>query len=296
MNRLKIAFIINPHSGTSDKHNLPDIIGANIDKAKFDFSCVFTQYAGHGRILASQFVSEGYDAVIACGGDGTMNEVASSLTDSSVAFGIVPFGSGNGLARHLSIPMDVVKALQLINRFQVDAMDYGRVDERKFFCTCGSGFDAQVAYDFASQKHRGLLTYLKVIFQAYWSFSPLNYSFTIDGKEFSRTAFLVTFANANQWGNDAVIAPQASVSDGVMDVCIMHPIALWQAPKLVFDMFTRRMTHNSNVECFEASSVLFKRPSAAPFHIDGDPLLLGQDLSLKLVPGGLKVIHGWNPI
>ena len=139
MARIKIAFIINPHSGTNDKHDLPDLIKANLDKDKFDITTVLPSMPVMGGNWLRN-ATDGFDAVVACGGDGTVNEVASSLTDTPVAFGIIPFGSGNGLARHLHIALTPVKAIRQINNFHVQKMDYGVENGRKFFCTCGTRF------------------------------------------------------------------------------------------------------------------------------------------------------------
>lgn len=288
---VKIAFIINPHSGTSDKHELPDIIKKSLSAEKFDILTVFTEYAGHGRELAAQFAQEGYDAVIACGGDGTVNEVASSLTDTNTAFGIIPFGSGNGLARHLGIPLNVKGALQMISEFPTMQIDYGKMNDHKFFCSCGSGFDAQISFDFANQGTRGLATYIKVILQDYWKYTPKPYKLTFpDGKEQTFNAFLVTFANADQYGNDAFIAPNASIHDGLLDVAVIHDLSLLRVPKLAFQLMTKKLDHNVNVDYYRAQSVQFLREEDGPFHIDGDPLTEGKEINISIVANGLKVI------
>lgn len=290
MARIKIAFIINPHSGTNDKHDLPDLIKANLDKDKFDITTVFTQYAGHGRELAAQYATDGFDAVVACGGDGTVNEVASSLTDTPVAFGIIPFGSGNGLARHLHIALTPVKAIRQINNFHVQKMDYGVENGRKFFCTCGTGFDAHVSFKFTEQGTRGLWTYLKVIVREYWKYEPLVYTIVQNGEERKEKAFVVTFANACQYGNDGFIAPQASTSDGLLDISVIHPFRFWSVPRLAFDLLTQRLDRNPHVSITRAASASVIRPDEGPFHFDGDPVKEAARIDVHIVPGGLNVI------
>ncbi|MCQ2234738.1 MAG: diacylglycerol kinase family lipid kinase [Paludibacteraceae bacterium] len=290
MDSIKIAFIINPHSGTNKKVNLPNMIESIIDKNKFETTICFTEYAGHGNVLAKQFAVEGYDAVVACGGDGTVNEVASALTETDTALAVIPSGSGNGLARHLHIPLNAQGALELINKFPVSPLDYGTVNGKKFFCTCGSGFDAQVSADFAKQGTRGLLTYLKVILKDYWNYQPQTYIID-DGKEkHEEKAFVVTFANASQYGNDGFIAPLASAQDGLLDVCVLLPFHWYSIPKIAYQLLTRKLHHNSHLKIYKAKDVLLRRESAGPFHYDGDPTEFGEEIKVSIVHGALKVV------
>ncbi|MFA6779615.1 MAG: diacylglycerol kinase family protein [Paludibacteraceae bacterium] len=292
MSKAKIVFIINPKSGTSDKKELPGLIDSVIDKEKFDVTVVYTEYAGHGRELARRFAEEQYDYVIACGGDGTMNEVASELVHTNSCFGIVPYGSGNGLARHLGISMIPLKALRQINKHLVRNIDYGLADDTKFFCTCGTGFDAHVSHKFAVQGKRGFFTYFKTICREYVKYKPYMYTLKSDSFEIKQRAFLVTFANASQYGNNAFIAPQASTSDGKLDVCILKPFPFFAIPWLAFLLFQKEIDKSKHISILQARDITLIRRKEGEFHIDGDPVMKGKEIHVKVVPAGLKVIVG----
>lgn len=292
MDKAKIAFIINPKSGTKGKEDLPDLIRKIISTEKFDVTIVRTEYAGHGRELARQFVEEKYDYVIACGGDGTMNEVASELTETETCFGIVPYGSGNGLARHLSISMIPSKALRQINKRMVKRIDYGMANDKKFFCTCGTGFDAHVSHRFAVQGKRGFLTYLKTICTEYIKYKPYVYTLKSGFIKITQQAFLVTFANASQYGNNAFIAPQASTTDGLIDVCVFKPFSVFAIPLLAFRLFRKEIDKSKHISTIQVPEVTLVRPEPGEFHIDGDPVYMEAEIHVRVIHGALKVIVG----
>lgn len=290
MEKIKIAFIINPHSGTDNKKTLPALIEQEIDKNKFDVTTVFTEYAGHGRELAAKYAAEGFDAVVACGGDGTINEVASSLTETKTAFGLVPLGSGNGLARHLHVPLKPKGALQLINQYRTKVLDYGVVNDRKFFCTCGTGYDAQIAWDFAQQPTRGLMTYLKLILKEYGSYQPETYVIDNGKEKWERQAFVVAIGNASQYGNEAYVAPLATMDDGWLDLTILKPFHWYNVPKLAFQLLTKRLANNKFYEGFKVKSITLKRAHKGPFHFDGDPIEFGDTVTIGIKEKGITVI------
>ena len=287
-----IAFIINPISGTQQggKKKLPKLIEKELDRSQWLPNMVFTEYAGHAKELARQYAVMGFDAVVAVGGDGTVNEVAQGLVGTSTALGILPMGSGNGFARHLHIPMSVARAIQMLNRSESIKCDYGLANERLFMCTCGTGFDAQIAYQFATSTKRGFKTYLENIFKDLVSYKPQSYRIKGDGIDVEHKAFLVTFANANQWGNDAFIAPQASVQDGEMDICMMSSSALLGAPGLALRLFTKSINSSLFMESVRAKDVVLTREDEAPFHLDGDPVKMPQEIRIRIVPEGINVL------
>lgn len=292
MDKLKIAFIINPKSGTSNKKDLPDMISSIIDKDRFDITVVSTEYAGHGRELSAKFASEGYACVVACGGDGTMNEVASSLINTQTHFAIVPYGSGNGFARHLGISMAPKEALYQINEMHTDVIDYGEVDGKPFFCTCGTGFDAHISHKFAEDGKRGFITYLKTIVKEFINYKPQIYTLRGEGFEVRQQAFLVTFANANQYGNNGFIAPHASMKDGLLDICILKPFKLTSIPRLTLQLFKKEIDKNEHISIIRASEVTLERNFEGEFHIDGDPTTASKEIHVRIVKGGLKVVLG----
>lgn len=226
----KAVFIINLNSGNSSKEAIPGLIDQTLDKEKFDYELVVTQYAGHASEIAAKAKDEGVDLVVAIGGDGTVNEVARAIVHSQTALGIIPCGSGNGLARHLQLPMNVKKAIETINVCEVHELDYGIINGFPFFCTCGMGFDAYVSQKFAEAGKRGPITYVENVLREGLKYKPETYVLQDENGTIKHKAFLISCANASQYGNNAYIAPQASMSDGLMDIIIMEPFDVFEAP------------------------------------------------------------------
>jgi len=289
-----IAFIINPISGGSEMQNakkkLPKLIMQTLDMEQWLPNIVYTEYAGHATELSRQFARMGFDAVVAVGGDGTVNEVACGVRDTKTALGIVPMGSGNGFARHLNISMRPGKALEMINHSEPISVDYGLANGRVFVSTCGTGFDAVVADHFAGSNKRGFATYLQNIIQDIFSYTPQTYHLVGDGLDVTHKAFLITFANANQWGNDAMIAPKASLQDGKMDIMMMSEHALLGSASLALRLFAGSIDDSHFMDTILAKEVTLERETIAPFHIDGDPVEMEKDIHIKIVEDGLRVL------
>ncbi len=286
----KIAFIINPISGTSKKEHIPEIIMEVIDKEVFDTKIVYTKFRGHGTELAKNFVENNYDYVVAVGGDGTVNEIAKALIHTNTSLGIIPIGSGNGLARHLGIPMNIRKAIEMINFSETVFMDYGLVNNQPFFCTCGTGFDAYVSTEFAKGKERGLMSYIEKIITGYFNYKSQNYHLKSKDIDLKIKAFVMTFANASQWGNNAYIAPQASVQDGKLDISIMSSFPIIAIPTLALQLFTKTIDNDLFMTTLRTDEILLKREEPGPFHFDGEPYEEGTEIRIKIVPDGLKVL------
>ncbi len=286
----RIAFIINPISGTGNSKRLPDIIQKNLDLSQFEHRILFTKGAGDATKLAEQCVEECLDAVIAVGGDGTMNEIAKALIHTDTALGLIPAGSGNGLARHLNIPINVTKAIQALNHSEAIKIDYGLVNERPFFCTCGTGFDAYVSMEFAKAKKRGVMTYLEKMVTSYRNYKLQTYRLHGEEIDFNNKAFLITFANASQWGNNAYIAPQASVQDGLLDVSVMSNFPDIAIPTVLLQLFTKNIHKDLFVNTFRTKEITLYREASGPFHLDGEPYEEGEEIKIKIVESGLNVL------
>ena len=290
----RIAFIINPISGNKSarklKSTLPEYIMQTLDSGQWSAVVTQTKYAGHATELARNYAAAGYSAVIAVGGDGTVNEVARGLKDTRTAMGIIPMGSGNGLARHLGIPLDVHKAVEMLNHSRVESIDYGLANDELFACTCGTGFDAVVAEKFAKSGKRGFMTYLQNIIRLVFTYKSQTYHLTGNGMDETHKAFLITFANADQWGNAALIAPHASLQDGQMDVMIMSSYALWDSLVLAIRLFVGTIDKSPLMHTLRAEEIFLQRESAAPFHIDGDPKTMNKDIHIRIVRRGLRVL------
>lgn len=288
-----IAFIINPIAGTQNKKKLPKLIIQTLDPNQWLPNIVFTERPGHAEELANQFAQMGFDAVVAVGGDGTVNEVARGVRDTNTALGIIPMGSGNGFARHLNIPMRLNRALEVLNHCEPIYADYGLANNHVFVTTCGTGFDAMIAEQFAAAGKRGFKTYIQKIVEDLISYKSENYHIVANDKsrlDINTSAFLITFANANQWGNEAYIAPKASVQDGKMDICIMSNKAVFAAPVLAVGLFTKMLDKSLFMDGAQAKDVTLYREQEGPFHIDGDPVQMSKDIHIQIVEDGLKVL------
>lgn len=286
----KAVFVINLNSGTSSKAAIPGLIENTIDKEKFDYEIVVTQYAGHASEIASRAKDEGKDIVVAVGGDGTVNEVARAIVHSGTALGIIPCGSGNGLARHLLLPMNVKKAIEVLNECEIRALDYGIINGYPFFCTCGMGFDAFVSQKFAEAGKRGPITYVENVLREGLKYQPETYILQDENGTIKYKAFLISCANASQYGNNAYIAPQASMSDGLMDVIIMEPFDVFEAPQISIDMFNKTLDKSSKIKTFKCRKLHIHRSKAGAIHYDGDPAMTGEDIDVELVPNGINIV------
>ena len=289
-----ITFIINPISGTQNKDHIPSLIDELLDKTRFDYDVRLTEYRGHAAELTRQCAAEGRDIVVAVGGDGTVNEVARSLTHTQTALGVIPCGSGNGLARHLCLPMDTAKALQIINHCQIEPFDYGVINDLPFFCTCGIGFDAFISLKFAEAGKRGPVTYVQKVLEEGLKYKPETYILKDDTGTQSYKAFLITCANASQYGNNAYIAPQASMSDGLMDVVIMEPFNVIEAPQIAIDMFSKTLNKSSRIKTFRTKHLTIHREEPGVIHYDGDPAMTGKDIDVHVEEKGIRIIVNPN--
>lgn len=286
----KIAFIINPFSGTGKKEDIPALIQDGLDNELFEIEIVFTEYQGHGTELAKSFVEKGFQIVVAVGGDGTVNEIGRSLIHTNTSLGIIPIGSGNGLARHLGIPMNTKKAIKQLNRSEPIFMDYGIVNERPFFCTCGTGFDAYVSNEFAKGEKRGVMSYIEKMITGYFTYKSQNYHLLGEGIDLNSKAFVITFANASQWGNNAYIAPQASVQDGELDISIMSSFPIIAIPTLALQLFAKTIDKDLFMTTLRSKEISLTREESGPFHYDGEPYEEGKDIHIKVVSDGLRVM------
>jgi YegS/Rv2252/BmrU family lipid kinase len=285
-----IAFIVNPVAGTKAKNRVSKLIRDTLDKTQFSPTVVTTEYAGHATQLAQQFALEGYYAVVAVGGDGTVNEVATGLKDTNTALGIIPNGSGNGFARHLDISTRMNRAVEMLNNSEVVQVDYCMVNDIAFFSTFGVGFDAVVAQDFGSNS-RGFKGYVESVFKDFFKYKAEQYQLIGENIDITTKAFLINFANAGQWGYDAYIAPKASIQDGLIDIAIVSEFPMIKAPSFALQLFTKNIDENLHMNTIRAKEVtLIRENEDSPVHIDGTPIKMGKELKIKIVEDGLKVL------
>ena len=294
MEKKKITFILNPISGTHSKDEIPAMIESTLDKERFDTEIVFTEYAGHAAEIAKQQAEAKTDIVVAVGGDGTVNEVARSLVHTDTALGIIPCGSGNGLARHLCIPMDTEKAIGIINQCQIEAFDFGVINDLPFFCTCGMGFDAFISLKFAEAGKRGPITYVENVLKEGLKYKPETYEIVDDQGTVYHKAFLIACANASQYGNNAYIAPGATMKDGELDVIIMEPFGMLDAPQIAADLFMKTLSNNSKIKTFRTKKIRIHRKQPGAIHYDGDPIMTGEDIEIHIEPMGIRIVANPN--
>lgn len=262
-----------------------------IDRDILDVEIAYTKSKGEASEIVKQKLKENTRYFIAVGGDGTVNEVARSLINTEGILGIVPVGSGNGLARHLKIPLRSDKAIKVINSLKYHSIDYGLVNNIPFFCTCGVGFDALVGEKFSKSKDRGLSNYMKTTIQEYFRYTPEKYLITINGeRQIQLPAFLITFANASQYGNNTFIAPDADIYDGELDLCILSPFKLSDAPEIGIRLFTKKIDGSSLMHIEKVRTILLERESDGFVHFDGEPLQMGKKLEISLIHKGLNVV------
>ena len=286
----KIVAIINPISGVGSKEKIRKGIATHCKERGISLDIAYTNYAGHATELTQKAINDQVDCVIAVGGDGTVNEVARKLLHSNVILGIIPKGSGNGLARELHIPMDYRNALDVIFSNHVSVIDACKANEHIFFCTCGVGFDAVVSAEFAKEKRRGSLTYLKDIVESYLDYKPEKYELHINENTIREEAFLITCANASQYGNNAFIAPAANISDGQMDITILSPFNTLDIGPLTIQLFTKTIDKNSKIKTFRAKEARIVRQQAGIMHTDGDPVMTSKDIELSVISSAIRVL------
>jgi len=250
---------------------------------------VYTEGPGHAVELTSRAVADGFDMVISAGGDGTVNEIASVLAHTSTTLGILPLGSGNGLARSLGIPQDVGEALKIIEEGHIISSDRGIVNGKPFYCTFGVGFDAAVSEKFASMKRRGRITYVRSVINEFLKYRSQPYSITIEGRVVTERAFLIAACNASQYGNNAYIAPNAKLSDGLLDLIVIHDGSPLSTVKVGVDMITGYLDRNARIDTFRVSTATIARLDEGPVHVDGDPLRLGKKLDITCDASSLSV-------
>ena len=290
----KIVFIINPISGIHHSENIETMIQTYMDHDKFDVECIYTQYKGHGAEIAKAAVERKVEVVVAVGGDGTINEVASQLVNTPTIFAIIPHGSGNGLAYHLNLPIrNIKKIIRYINDLYVEAIDTCLVNGKPFFSIAGIGFDAKVAFDFNQDGHRGFVNYVKHIVANYLDYQSGNYVLTSNMQQVKEYAFFITFANSSQWGYNVKIAPMASMQDGKLDICICkRPHFMKMMAVDIPMLLSNQFNHSSLIKYIqtERMTIESEKGSDMYLHIDGDAVGLVKRVELEVLPSSLKIV------
>ena len=285
-----ILFIINPISGKRKFKNLQEKIKSGIDSGKYNIDIAYTESAGHATLLAEKAVSAKTDIVVAVGGDGTINEVASGLISSNTMLGIIPAGSGNGLARHLGIPFSLSGALRLINKAEHKQIDTATINGKSFISIAGIGFDALIAKKFASGNERGFAAYMLHVTNSFISYKPKRYTLKIGNTTLNTRALFISFANSNQFGYNTQIAPNAKLTDGKLDVCIVQKPKLFEIPLITNLLLLRMIDKSPHVNIFPTDELWVERKKGKYVNIDGEAVRMKKRVHIKVVPLSLKVI------
>ena len=287
----KIRFIINPKSGIGKQKKVDGLISRHLNLNRFDYEICHTEARSHAVTLSSEAASMNYDAVIIVGGDGSINEAARGLIGKDTALGIIPAGSGNGLAHFLNIPLNTRKAIEIINRFQVKPIDTGIINGNPYVSVAGLGFDAYVAKLFSKSRIRGFWAYAKIIFLQYLTYQPKRYKIYVDGKTLKKSAFMLTFANSDQFGFNAHIAPTAVIDDGYIDLCIVRKPRIFYVVLVIPFLFLGLLHKTPFVKVIKTKNVKVIQSRNNVAHIDGDDIDLGKCLEVSIVPKSLLLIQ-----
>lgn len=313
-----ILFIVNPISGIGKQKKIEQVVDANLDHSLFEYEVVYTEYIHHGKELALQARQGDYDAIVAVGGDGSVNDVVSGLLNqqysgddidkdcilsnvNSPTLGIIPCGSGNGLARNLKIPLNPAHAIRILNRYNEATIDTinlatrqgsesAAMQSRIIASIAGIGFDARVARLMKQAKVRGLQAYARIIANEYFSYKEHTYRISIDGEEMERKAWFISIANSNQFGFNTAIAPLAKLDDGLIDVCIVDKIPLHHLALSAPLLYLNHFELSQHVEYFKARRVSIYNNEEGWVNIDGEGEELGKELHFTNIPKSLKIL------
>ncbi len=289
MKRKRIAFVINPNSGSDKKTDRVAFIKNLLSQTYYGEILPWNKISDRDEIF-NRVKTGDFDIAVAVGGDGTVSQLANALAGTTIALGIIPFGSGNGLARHLGIPMKKEDAMNLLLEGVVKKIDRGIINGRSFFCTAGVGFDARIGKLFAESSKRGFWTYGKMTVSEFRAYNAETYVIDIDGKKIERNAFLMTIANAGQYGNNAWIAPKANAMDGILNISILHPFRWWNMAGIAGKMFGKKLDTSRFLETYTAKKITITRKSEGATHYDGEPEVMGVELVATIDPGALNVV------
>lgn len=284
----RIIYIINPIAGTRTKKDLQQYIEKTTKQKGIPYHIFPSVASGDYSFLQSVIREEKITDVVIAGGDGTVSQVVNSLMKEDINFGIIPCGSGNGLALAAKISKQPEKALDVVFNGKASAIDGFYVNKHFACMLCGVGFDAKVAHEFAKQPSRGLKTYASLVSKNFFSMEPYEFVIESNGLEFSTEAFFISIANSNQFGNNFTIAPKAMLSDGLLDIVIVKksakPILLYNLVKQIFAGKLKKIESSLNqpIIYFQTKEILIKNKSNAPMHLDGDPAETPEELKIEI--------------
>ena len=285
----RIWFIVNPISGGRKKASLPALIAAHLDHNRFDYEIIETEFKGHAITIAEKAVAQGIDIVCAVGGDGSVHEVGTTLIGSPTQLAIIPLGSGNGLARHMKIPLKIKEAIECINSGNRIEMDTLKVNNKPILGFGGYGFDALIAKKFEGSRKRGFTSYIKLVLKEVFKYNPINVSIDANGQVRKLPVFLCTIANTSEFGNGFIVSPKSDATDGKFEVVILKPFSFWNIPAMLFRYFSGRTDHSGLTEVIKTDHATLVLPHSYG-QIDGEPISSGKKVQVDVVPRSLRII------
>ena len=290
MGRIPVHVILNPLSAEKQHNDPAETILRELGDQKFEVSFFTTSEKGEAAAVSGEAVRRRVPVIVAAGGDGTVNEVGSAIVGSECALGIIPIGSGNGLARSMGIPLSVKKSAGVISRMKSRWIDTGTVNGMPFFSVAGTGFDARVANRYNESKKRGFFTYLYVIVSEMFRYRTRNFELDIDGTRMNRRAFLITVSNSGQYGYNTVIAPGAELDDGLLDLVIIKDLSFFRIPLMGYRLMSGTINKANATETYQGRSIKITRERGKRINLDGESVRMGKALTIEVVPSSLKLI------
>lgn len=288
--RKRLCFIVNPGAGRKKSLRLEEQINRYLDPMVFEHEIWKTYFPGDARSLSGKAVREGFSIIVGVGGDGTMNEIVNGIEDNEIICGIIPAGSGNGLARNLGIPMDVSQAIQLINQLKTKTIDTADVNGTRFVSIAGIGFDARVANRYRKVSHRGFASYFRLVMEEFFNYRERNFRLMADGKEYNRKAMMINIANSNQFGYNTFIAPGARLDDGLLDLVITRKFPVTEIPRMMHLVYANRIDQSDYVEIMKVKEVRIMRTKGKRINLDGESVQMKEEIQVHVIPGNLKVL------
>jgi YegS/Rv2252/BmrU family lipid kinase len=285
----KILYIINPVSGVGKQKIVERLLEKYTDNNKITYDIKYTEYAKHAIEISKQN-AKNYDAIIAVGGDGSINEIAQGLIGTETALGVIPTGSGNGFARHIKTPLKIEKAIKNINNFKTEIIDTGKLNDYYFVNVAGIGFDALISHKFAKLKKRGFSSYIKLTASEFRKYKGENINLKINNENHKINVFLLTIANGSQYGNNAFIAPKASMQDGFFDVALLNKFPLISSPGLAFRLFTKRFDKFKYVKTYKTEKLIIEKKGKILAQIDGEAIEINDFAELSILKNSLTII------
>ena len=286
----RLRFIINPFSGISKKGRLPQLIEKHLDHQQYSYEIKYTEAAGHATTLAQEAVQQGFDIVVVVGGDGSVNEVAAALIDTDVVLGIIPAGSGNGFARYIGLSMKTAKAIRQLNSSKILRIDSCKMNDRPFVNLAGLGFDGWVSYKIKKSKFRGIFAYGKIVTQESFKFRGHQLQIIIDGKILDEDCLCLEIVNAPMFGYNFMIAPHAKLNDGILEVVVVKKMHPFRFPQLAWHSLNKTINESGLTKCYSGKNIQVKINQETPVHIDGEGMLINEDLTFTINPLSLSVL------